>query len=480
MPSVRRAFVWATFARYSNIAINLATTIIVARTVSPAAYGVSVLCASVFSIAEAFREFGGGAYLIQQRQLTAEKIRTSITVNAIITCTAAAVVFAASGQIANFLHVPEMKRFLHVSVFAYLCGPFIYPTLALLSREMKFNRTALITIAMTIVTSVVTIGLALQGFEYMSFAWANVAAAVIGACFCLRLSPHGNVYRPSLANWRDATAFGAFDCLTSLAAAFAEYAPYLAVSRFLPTAEVAIAQRAVSLALIPERVLLAGIGAVALPEFSRRAHDKSDLRRVYFATLELSTAVYWPTLVVLGLLADPIVTLLYGPKWRETAEILPLICVAFSFAFPATLQYPALVAAGAVRVLPGLVALQGALTFAAVASTARFGLVAVAASLVVSLPVNVLIGGLAIKRTIGMQWLSLASSLRKSVLVTLFASCGPLAVMALTGSWRLSIPEAAIAAVLTAAFWAAGILLTRHPLAKELRRVLSRYVAPAS
>src|SRR5580698_2539093 len=38
MASVRRAFVWATFARYSNIAVNLVTTIIVARTVSPAAY----------------------------------------------------------------------------------------------------------------------------------------------------------------------------------------------------------------------------------------------------------------------------------------------------------------------------------------------------------------------------------------------------------------------------------------------------------
>jgi O-antigen/teichoic acid export membrane protein len=226
--------------------------------------------------------------------------------------------------------------------------------------------------------------------------------------------------------------------------------------------------------------LLAGIGAVALPEFSRRAHDKSDLRRVYFATLELSTAVYWPTLVALALLADPIVTILYGPKWRETAQILPVICIAFSFAFPATLQYPALVAAGAVRRLPGLVALQGALTFVAVVLTARFGLIAVAASLVVSMPTNVLIGGLAIRRTIGMQWLALASCLRKSALVTLLASCGPLAVIAWTGEGgRISIPAVVIAAVLTACFWAAGILLTRHPLAKELRRISSRLVAAA-
>ena len=433
------------------------------------------MCASVFAIAEGLREFGGGAYLIQQRELTVNKIRTSITVNAIVTCVSAAIIVATSGQIATFYNVSEMKEFLYVRVFAYLFGPFIYPVLALITREMMFNRTAIITIAMTIATSVVTIGLALAGFEYMSFAWANVAAAGLGAIICLRLSPHRNVYRPSLADWRGVTSFGAFDSLTSLAAAFAEYAPYLAIGRFLPVAEVAIAQRAVALALIPERVLLAGIGAVALPAFSRRAHNRDELRRVYLATMEFSTTVYWPTLVTLALLADPVVALLYGPKWHEAAGILPLICAALSFAFPAALQYPALVSAGAVRALPALVVVQGALTFASVVLTARYGLTAVAEGLLVSVPANALIGLLTIHRTIDLRWREFAGGLRKSIIVTLLSACGPLVVMAAEGAGkRLSILDAAVAVALACGFWAAGIMLTRHPLTEEVRRLVFR------
>jgi len=471
MASVKRAVVWASFARYSNIAINLGTTMIVARTLSPTSYGISVMCASVMSLAEALREFGGGAYLIQQRDLTAQKIRTSFTVNLIVTCISSLVILAVSGIISKFFHLPQMNKFLRVSIIAYLCGPLIYPFLALFSRNMQFSRIYVITLSMTILRSIVTVQFSLIGFEYMSFAWANVAAAILGVCLCLYLSPRDNLHRPCLADWRAVTTFGAFDCLTALAAAFAEYAPYLAIGRSLPTFEVAIAQRAIALGFIPERILLAGVGAVALPEFSRRARENDGLQRAYLDTIEYSTAVYWPALVGLALLADPMVKLLYGPAWREAAAILPVICAAFCFGFPASLQYPVLVSAGAVRVLPGLVAVQGAITFSAIALTAPFGLAAAAASLLLSAPANVFIGALAIRSKIGMTWLSLAARLRKSAIVTLFTACGPLTVMALSGvGTALSIRQAAVAIALGGVFWAAGLLLTGHPLAKELRR----------
>src|SRR5277367_4707112 len=85
MTGVRRAFLWASFGRYLVTAINLVSTLIISRLLAPGEYGISVLGSAVFAVAEAIRAIGGGAYLIQQKELAPENIRTSFTVSLIVT-----------------------------------------------------------------------------------------------------------------------------------------------------------------------------------------------------------------------------------------------------------------------------------------------------------------------------------------------------------------------------------------------------------
>ena len=83
MTGIRRAFLWASAGRYIVMAINLVTTVIMARLLAPGEYGVSALGTAVLGIAEAIRALGGGAYLIQQKELASENIRTTFTVSLI-------------------------------------------------------------------------------------------------------------------------------------------------------------------------------------------------------------------------------------------------------------------------------------------------------------------------------------------------------------------------------------------------------------
>jgi len=139
MAGVRRAFFWATFGRYVAMAINLTVTIVAARLVPPASFGVAVLSAAAYAIAEAIREIGGGAYLIQERELTAGKIRSSITVSLIVSLALAALLFLGARVIAGFYGVPEIEHYLHVAALGFVLGPFVFPALALMSRELAFT-----------------------------------------------------------------------------------------------------------------------------------------------------------------------------------------------------------------------------------------------------------------------------------------------------------------------------------------------------
>ena len=61
--------------------VNLAAAAVMARLLAPDEYGISVLGAAVFAVAEAIRALGGGAYLIQKKDLTPDDVRSSFTVS---------------------------------------------------------------------------------------------------------------------------------------------------------------------------------------------------------------------------------------------------------------------------------------------------------------------------------------------------------------------------------------------------------------
>lgn len=473
MGGVRRAFVWATTGRYIVMVINLCVTIVIARLIAPAAFGVSVLGGSAYAIAEALRELGGGAYLIQQHELSIEKIRTSITTSLLVSLAIALFLYLSAGAIARFYGLPEVEHYIQVTAFGYVLGPFIFPVFALMSREMAFGSQALVSVSMSFVGGLTSIGLAALGFGYMSFAWATVAAAIVGSSLCFLFRPDHSIYRLSLSEWRGVIGFGAFDSATALIAVLGEYAPYLILGKMLDPASVAIAQRAVLLSLFPERVILAGVSAVALPIFARSARENSDTKSAYLTAIELITAVQWPCLILLGGLATPLVSVLLGRQWLDVAPILRILCLACAFSFPWALQYPVLVAVGAVRYLPRLVASQALLTTVVVGFTSQYGLLAVAMGVVVTAPINAFVAVTLVRRHLRFRWLEFAGAIGKSAGLSLMSGLGPVAVILSEGGPSgLSIQGALIAVFLSGVGWGSGLWLTRHPLRHELVRGL--------
>lgn len=471
MGGVRRAFVWATTGRYVVMIINLSVTVAISRLIAPAAFGVSVLGGAAYAIAEALRELGGGAYLIQQNELSVEKIRTSITTSLLVSLLIALCLYFGAGAMARLYDLPEVDHYIQVAALAYILGPFIFPIFALMSREMAFGSVALVSISMSSVGGLTSVGLAALGFGYMSFAWASVASAIVGSSLCFLFRSDRSIYRLSLSEWRGVIRFGAFDSATALVAAFGEYAPYLVLGKMLDPASVGIAQRAVLLSLFPERVILAGVGAVALPIFARSVRENSDTKGAYLTAIELITAVQWPSLILLGVLADPLVNVLLGRQWLGVAPLLRILCLAAAFSFPWALQYPVLVAVGAVKLLPRLVASQALLNILAVGLTAKYGLLAVAWGLVITLPVNAFAAVAMVRRHLRFRWFEFAVALRKSASLSFVSSLGPFAlILAVGGLSNLSIAGVLVAMFLSAVGWGAGLCLTRHPLRHELLR----------
>jgi O-antigen/teichoic acid export membrane protein len=366
----------------------------------------------------------------------------------------------------------ELEPYMLVAALGFLGGPVSYQIAGLMSRSLAFGRIALITTVASAINAGVGIGLALLGWGYMSLAWAGAISALAAMGLYLHFWRDWSIFRPRLREWRSVVGFGVHDSAFGIISQIGEAVPYLIIGRALDAGALGLFQRAVLLALFPERVILAGVSAVALPAFSQQVREGQAPKASYLKALGLITAAQWPALVTLILLAEPIVRVLLGPQWQGVVAVLQILAGALLFSFPIALHYPTLVALGAIRIVPVTILAQALVAIGVLAFAAPSGLEAAALSTFAIVPFCSLLSLAVIRHFLKFGWLELAASTARSAVATLTCAAGPAAVAAATG-WQeaLSIPLAIVAGVLAGVGWIAGLWLTGHPLLQEMMQI---------
>lgn len=465
MIDIRRALAWAASDKYLTLVINFGFIAVMSRVLTPHEIGLSAIGVAVFGVADSLRDFGATTYLIQRRVVTLEALRTTFTMLFLSCLALGALLFASAPAIGTFYSEPQLTQYLQVLAAGFLAGPVAGPLLALIRRDMEFGRLAAINVASTLANAVIAISLALAGFSYMSFAWAGLASAVLTAAMALAFRPEFQIYRFRLHDWSDAVAFGSFATLTALLNRAYEALPLLILGRILAFDAVGLFQRATVICQLPDRIVLAAISPVALPAFAATARNDGDLKQSYLRAIEYVTAVQWPALLLLSLVAYPVVRVLLGPQWIAAAPLVQIMAIASLVMFPAILTYPVLVATGRIQdtMWSSLISLP--LSLVALIPASFIGLEAIALSLFVTLPVQVYVALSFIRRQIPFTWAELGASVGKSAFATGCCAIGPLAILAAMG-FRFDMPlPAAIAIGISAApGWLAGLWLTSHPL----------------
>src|ERR1700733_10361904 len=171
MAHLRRALLFASGGRYLVMGVNLVSATVLARLLTPAEFGISVLGSSLLGIAEAIRELGSIAYLVQQKDLTQGKIRTVFTVSLIVTLVMTIVLVMLSDSFARFYGVPELARYIQIVALGYAIAPFAHPIYAVLSRDMQFDKLAVLDTLTMLVNALASVILVLRGFSYIGLAW---------------------------------------------------------------------------------------------------------------------------------------------------------------------------------------------------------------------------------------------------------------------------------------------------------------------
>ena len=466
---VRRSFTFAFADKTVGALLALLTMTIVSRLLTPAEVGLFMIASSLIILVEAFRDFGVAAFLIQEPELTPDVTRSAVTVISLMSLGLGCGIYLGADLLGGLYGNSDLAALIRIAALAFLVAPVSNPLLALLRRDMNFAAVARISIAAALVNAVATVGLAALGFGAFSFVWGSVLAACTNAIGALICRPDWWIFRPSIRHWRRVVPFGAWSSIITVLGMLFDAMPRLILGRFLGFASVGLFARAVSLTQLPDRVLLSAVQPVILPALSARARSTQGVAEPYLLGLSYISALQWPALVGMALLADPLVHLLLGSQWTEVVPLLRIVALSALALFPIYLAYPVLVAIGRVREMAVASLITLPLSIAVLLAASQISLTAVAWSLCIVNPLQAGVMLFFVRRYVPFGWAELAALILRSVAVTLAASVCP-GLLVLAFGAALDPWQTALAIIGSAAGWVAGLYLTGHPIASELSR----------
>ena len=328
MTSVRISLLISLAEKYSVTLINIGSTVIIARLLTPLEIGVYSVGLAFVAIAHTLRDFGVGNYLIQEKDLTEDRIRTAAGVTFLLAWLLAFLLAACSGVIAAIYDKPDMRSVLLILSLSFVIIPFSSPTLALLRRNMAFKALYQIRILSAVVHASVAVVLAWQGFSFESLAWASLAGVTTTAVIAAFHRPNMGIIWPSFVEWRHVASFGGKSSLDALVTQIGMNAIDLIGGRLLGFAAVGLFSRAQGLISMFSREFTNAVGQVALPAFAAGHRAGVDLKEPYLKSVGTLTLFAWPFYCFLALMAYPIIRIMFGDQWDAAVPLVRILAVA--------------------------------------------------------------------------------------------------------------------------------------------------------
>ena len=469
-----KKFIGISFAgQYLELVVQFLVVLVLSRVLSPDDIGVYSVSAFLMTLLHVFRDFGVTQYLIQERELTREKMRSALGVAIILAMLVSMTLLLCSSLLARFYGKPEIRDILLVMAASFAVSPFGAFLVGIFRREMHVRTVFVVKMASLACHSSVALLLALHGFGAISLAWANFAGILSFGVAASLLRPAGVPWTPSFRNIRAILSFGSIASVGNAAAIAGTNIPDVIIGKVMSMAAVGYFSRANGLVQLFTKLITSAVLPLVLPYFAQIRREGKDLVEPYLMAVEYLTALAWPFFAVLMLLSYPMVRTLYGPQWDASVPVVELMCGAAAIASVSLFASQAMVANGQVRSSTGSQLLVQPLRIAAILILAPHGLEAIAAALIMSELLSLAVVSHYLHKTVKIRFSQLLSACGKSALITAASAAVPVLVRTMwqNGDVRPWLPLS-IGIAGAALGWLAAVFLTRHPLGGHVRSLL--------
>jgi O-antigen/teichoic acid export membrane protein len=318
--SIRGTFMFVG-ARGLNTLIQIGSTIILARLITPKDYGLVAMVFVGLDLLMNFRDAGLSTATVQRKNINQAQISTLFWINTLLGLLLATIMSFLAPAFAWFYQEPKLRAITLSIAIIFIFDGLTVQHRALLQRQMHYHKLAFIQIFSQTSGKIAAIVMASQGFGY----WSLVAMPVSTSFFRLTLAWFFSNWVPSFPkkakNIRDMLAFGMHLTGANFISFFSQQLDNILIGRFCGPVLLGLYSKSYNLVSMPSKFIAWPMDDVLIPSLSVLQDSPEKYRLFFRRALEKLNFFGQPITVFLIVAAEEVILVLLGNQWKEAIPI---------------------------------------------------------------------------------------------------------------------------------------------------------------
>ncbi len=326
--SYKRRLAWMGLSQACVFGVQFLGSVIVARLLTPYDMGVYAIAIAITGVLSILQAFGLNGFIVREPELGAPVTRSVFTINLLLSIALSGLIAGLSPLGGRLLHEDGVRRVMLLLAALPLLGALEFLPATQLERAADFKAIALISTGRIATSQLVTVGLAFEGYSFMSPAFGQIAGAMFSVLAYTLVGRRHVSLRIGFREWRRVLAFGlnmlAISGVNTIAGRLSE----ALLGRLLGLSALGLYSRASSLNNLVWDNIHMVIGRVVFVDLAAQKRSGASLRATYLTLVEVLTALLWPALAGLAIVSGPFIRLVYGQRWVAAAHPLAMLSIA--------------------------------------------------------------------------------------------------------------------------------------------------------
>lgn len=320
--------IWSIGQQFSSKLVGFFITIVLARILTPAEFGLIAMLSVFISIGNTLLESGLTSSLIRTADAGPRDFSTVFYFNLIGSILLYGILYLVAPAISAFYNQDVLTKIVRVYGLTLIINAFFVVQSTLLVKNMKFRTQTNIQIPSAIAGGLLGILLANLGYGVWSLVWMSLLSSFLSTIIHWICSD----WHPSLvfdkASFKRHFHFGYKMGLSGILDTIYQNIYTLIIGKFYSAAQLGFYSRAYSISQLPIENISVAITKVTFPMFSEISENNTQLKRVNKKMMQ--QVIFWnaPMLITLCIIAEPLFSFLLTDKWLPAVPYFQILCLA--------------------------------------------------------------------------------------------------------------------------------------------------------
>ena len=328
---VAKGVAWSFSEKLLSMGVQMVVSIIVARQLAPADFGVMAIMTFFTSVALAIVDSGFSQTLIRKANPTEEEYHSVFIFNIVVSLALYAILTAAAYPIASLYDSPAIWTIAPVLFLVLPINSLCVVQTVMYTREFRFSLLSKIVFIASLISGTVAVVMALLGCGIWSLVAQRILMMGIKAAAFWYIRRWRTSARFSFAAIKAMAPFSLRLLATDLIASIYNNVAQLFIGKMHTTSTLGYYAQAQKLKDLPVTSIVQAVQGVTYPALSKIKDDETKFCDGYLRIMRLLSFVIFPIMLGFVAIAPDMFMLLLGEKWMPTVPYFEILVLSGLF-----------------------------------------------------------------------------------------------------------------------------------------------------